>query len=246
MVDRVEVAVVVRVEDEVAGSRVGRRDRVETVHCATDQCGRLTPPACQARMVSPEQSQVLGPVAPHWYGSPSWALANAMAAAAPADVALTVASAATATATARHPPGRCVGLARCAAARSPRPRRRLGQPDGAGMRELDGLRSGGGQRLVQRGDLGVERRDLAGLVGDPGLDGELGGLSRIGSLGHAAERVPGLLVEDVGDDLRGPHPVHDPALPVGQTPSNDTLLSAYSGELDPTSAPSPRLAPPSR
>ena len=29
--------------------------------------------------MSPEQSQALGPAAPNWYGSPTWARANAMA-----------------------------------------------------------------------------------------------------------------------------------------------------------------------
>ena len=34
-------------------------------HWATVQCGRLTPPWRQAMRVSPEQSKLLGPLAPH-------------------------------------------------------------------------------------------------------------------------------------------------------------------------------------
>src|SRR6185369_9870778 len=60
---------------------------VETSHCATDQCGSDTPPARQAIIVSPEQSQRSGPAAAHSYGLPSCAIAKAMAARAPADVA---------------------------------------------------------------------------------------------------------------------------------------------------------------
>ena len=42
---------------------------------ATDQCGSDFPPARQAIMVSPEQSNDAGPSAAHRYGLPSWARA---------------------------------------------------------------------------------------------------------------------------------------------------------------------------
>src|SRR4051812_42908375 len=41
------------------------------------------PPARQAPIVSPEQSQELGPAAPHTYGSPIWLRAKARARATP-------------------------------------------------------------------------------------------------------------------------------------------------------------------
>src|SRR5438132_14314434 len=50
---------------------------------ATVLCGRDTPAARHAHIVSPEQSKLPGPAAPHSYGLPSWRWASAMAAAAP-------------------------------------------------------------------------------------------------------------------------------------------------------------------
>src|SRR5437016_4780363 len=53
-------------------------------YCIAALCGRLTPPASHARIVSPEQSYALGPAPPHRYGLPSCAAAKRTAACAPA------------------------------------------------------------------------------------------------------------------------------------------------------------------
>src|SRR3954464_15271244 len=53
--------------------------RVPTPTCPPVVRGSVTPAALYAACVSPEQSQEFGPVAPHTYGSPSWAWAKAMA-----------------------------------------------------------------------------------------------------------------------------------------------------------------------
>src|SRR5205823_3702923 len=56
---------------------------------AAARCGRPTPAAAQAPMVSPEQSHESGPAAPNTYGSPSWASANWTALWATADPVIT-------------------------------------------------------------------------------------------------------------------------------------------------------------